>query len=535
MMRVPNTLTAVLALLLTRVVSAQAPAESRAEQPRVFLTTAALPAPAAGRTVTRIGSGGNLQAALNSAQPGDVIELAKGASFTGNFILPNKNTASTSWIVIRPSNYASLPQEGVRMTPTIAARLALPQILSPNSSHAIRTEAGAHHYRLVGLTVGVVPGLAQSYGLIGLDGEQRTDAGIPHDLILDRLLIHGTPEIALRRCVTFNSASTALIDSWVSECHDRGSDSQAVAGWNGPGPFRIVNNYLEGAGENIIFGGSDPGVKDLTPSDIEIRRNHITKQLAWKKVWLVKNLVELKHARRVLLEGNVLENNWTHGQNGTGIVIMSANQNGQCTWCATQDVTIRYNLIRNVGAGINISNTAPNHLPSGQTRRITVEDNVISNVNVGPFDGDGRGFATFGAADGVYIGHNTMMSPTNSAFVFGPAGSRVVNFSAVGNLVGGGTYGLLGDNFMGAQAFSTYAPNGTFRGNVMIISYPGAVYPAGNAYPATAADVGFLDASAENYRLSPSSRFRRPGADGREPGANVDSVDAMIKGVRIQP
>jgi hypothetical protein len=127
------------------------------------------------------------------------------------------------------------------------------------------------------------------------------------------------------------------------------------------------------------------------------------------------------------------------------------------------------------------------------------------------------------------------MAPTNSAFVFGPAGSQVQNFSAQGNLVGGGTYGMLGDNFMATKAFTNYAPNGQFRGNVMIIAYPGAVYPAGNSYPATASEVGFFDVSGENYRLAPNSRFKRAGSDGREPGANVDSLEAMVKGVRVQP
>ena len=503
------------------------------ELPRVFLNTAALPAPAAGRTVIKVGSGGNLQAALNKAQAGDVIELAKGASFTGNFILPNKNSASTGWIVIRPANFASLPAEGTRMTPAIATALALPQILSPNANHAIKTEAGAHHYRIVGLDVGAAAGVAQSYGLIGLDGEQRTEAGIPHDIILDRMFVHGFPALALRRCLTFNSASTAVIDSWVSECHDRGSDSQAIAGWNGPGPFKIVNNYLEGAGENVIFGGSDPGVKDLTPSDIEIRRNHLTKQLSWKKVWLVKNLLELKHSQRVLVEGNVLENSWEHGQNGIAIVIKSVNQNGTCTWCVTQDVTVRYNLIRNVGAGVNIAGAPDNRFPTGQTKRIAIVDNVISNIDVGAFNGDGRGFATFGTPADVLYAHNTMIAPTNSAFIFGPAGSRVMGFSAHDNIVGGGNYGILGDNFVGAAAFANYAPNGIFRGNVMIGPRAGVQYPQGNAYPATAAEVGFMDLGAENYRLSPSSRFRRPGADGRAPGANIDSLEVMVKGVRV--
>jgi hypothetical protein len=326
-----------------------------------------------------------------------------------------------------------------------------------------------------------------------------------------------------------------VVDSWLSDCHDKSADSQAIAGWNGSGPFKIVNNYLEGAGENVMFGGSDPGVKSLTPSDIEIRRNHITKPLAWKRVWLVKNLFELKHAQRVLFEGNVLENSWEHGQNGIAIAIKSVNQNGSCTWCVTQDVTVRFNLIRNVGAAVNVAGSPDNRFPTGQTRRIAVVDNVFANINVPQFEGDGRGFATFGTPMEVLIAHNTMMSPTNSAFIFGPAGSRVMNFSAHDNIVGGGAYGLFGDNYIGAAAFANYAPNGTFRGNVMIGPRAGTQYPQGNAYPATAGDVGFVDLAGENFRLAPNSRFKRPGTDGREPGANVDSLEVMIKGVRVQP
>ena len=42
---------------------------------------------------------------------------------------------------------------------------------------------------------------------------------------------------------------------------------------NGSGPFLIQNNYLEGAGENVIFGGGDPSIANLVPSDIQILGN----------------------------------------------------------------------------------------------------------------------------------------------------------------------------------------------------------------------------------------------------------------------
>jgi hypothetical protein len=37
--------------------------------------------------------------------------------------------------------------------------------------------------------------------------------------------------------------------------------------------------------------------------------------------WSVKNLLELKHARRVRVEGNVFESNWSQAQDGFAIVL----------------------------------------------------------------------------------------------------------------------------------------------------------------------------------------------------------------------
>src|ERR1051325_718702 len=97
-----------------------------------------------------------------------------------------------------------------------------------------------------------------------------------------------------------NSGRTSIIVSYFSECHEVGADSQAIAGWNGPGPFKITNNRLEGAGEGVMFGGADPTIDDLLPSDIEFRYNHVTRPASWYgSRWRVKNLLELKAAQRV--------------------------------------------------------------------------------------------------------------------------------------------------------------------------------------------------------------------------------------------
>ena len=126
-----------------------------------------------------------------------------------------------------------------------------------------------------------------------------------------------------------------------------------------------------------------------------------------------------------------------------------------------------------------------------------------------------------------------MMSPTNSAFIFGPAGTQQLQFSARDNLVGGGQYGMLGDNFGGAAAFANYAPGGVFLGNVMILANGGAAFPPGNTYPTTAAAVGFVNFAVDDYRLLPTSPFKGKATDGRDPGADIDAVSAATSGVRV--
>ena len=58
-------------------------------------------------------AGGNLQAAINAANPGDTITLAAGAVYAGSFVLPAKS--GSSYITIRSSTPdAQLPADGVR-------------------------------------------------------------------------------------------------------------------------------------------------------------------------------------------------------------------------------------------------------------------------------------------------------------------------------------------------------------------------------------------------------------------------------------
>src|SRR5436190_13154796 len=84
--------------------STEAQTSSAPELPRILLDTTYI-APTG--NILNVTAGGNFQAALNAANPGDVIVLQAGATFSGNFILPNK--PGSGWVIIRTSAEAVLP------------------------------------------------------------------------------------------------------------------------------------------------------------------------------------------------------------------------------------------------------------------------------------------------------------------------------------------------------------------------------------------------------------------------------------------
>src|ERR671919_985866 len=145
------------------------------ELPRTFLNTTYV-APT-GRTIA-VAAGGSFQAALDAAQPGDVITLQAGATFRGPFTLPNK--AGAGWITIRTSAPdSSLPSPGTRVNLSHAA--AMPKIVvGAFEGAAIKTAAGAHHFRFIGIEVKPLAG-AFVYSLVALgSGNESSEAALPH-------------------------------------------------------------------------------------------------------------------------------------------------------------------------------------------------------------------------------------------------------------------------------------------------------------------------------------------------------------------
>ena len=73
-----------------------------------------------------------------------------------------------------------------------------------------------------------------------------------------------------------------ISDSYIADCKGISQDTQAIGGWNGPGPYLIENNYLEAAGENVMFGGADPAILNLVADGITVRRNYFSRPMSWR-------------------------------------------------------------------------------------------------------------------------------------------------------------------------------------------------------------------------------------------------------------
>ncbi|HKP72948.1 MAG TPA: hypothetical protein VJT82_08425 [Pyrinomonadaceae bacterium] len=473
---------------------------------------------------------GDLQAALDAAQPGDQIVLEAGASYLGPFTLPYKAGTGTDadWITIRTSTPdALLPAPGARITP--AHSPLLPKLLSPGgNSPALQTAAGAHHYRLLGIEVMPADSNVEVTNLVMLgDGSalQNTLDKVPHHLLIERCYIHAFPEQALRRGVALNSASTDILDSYLSEFKAT-VDAQAVWGWNGPGPFRIVNNYLEASGEVAGFGGTEPAIPSLVPSDIEFRRNYCTKQVSWRGKWLVKNLFELKNGQRVVVEGNILENNWADGQVGYAIVLTPGNGTANAS-AVVQDINILNNVIRHTGAGVNILDygwVVGNQRASRQTSRITIRNNLFQDVNANTWGGEGTLVKLTGTPQ-VTFDHNTVLQSGNITTAYGNA---CEGFQFTNNIVNHNDYGLMGGGQGGGNpTIAAYFPNSIIRRNV-IVGALDQYYPSDNFYPSSLGAVGFADQSNDNYRLLPTSAYKNAATDGKDVGCDFDALNAAL-------
>lgn len=603
-----------------------------------------LHAPLDAATLTVCASGcaySTLQPAINAAVPGDTILVRAGQTFTGHYTLRNKSTSSTSYITIKSDATSGLPGDGVRLVPGANASLSsLPRLVGLGGAYKntpiFRAEPGAHHYRLQLLNIDGAASLG--YETLVEIGDDRTSSR-PHHIVLDRLYIHGHKYKGQKRGISLNGANVIVTNSYIADIKAVKADSQAIAGWNGPGPFAIVNNYIEGAAENIMFGGAGPTISNLVPSDIVIRANHIHKPTAWMNAilsppgspsasattggslasgthyfkvvaimgsaaatalslpsaevratvgssgavslswrgvagadkyriyrgtasggqsryattsgsstsfkytgsgevsgtpptrphkWVTKNLIELKNAQRVTVEGNVIEHSWTGSQQGYALMLTPRNPESIAPWSRVQYVTFRNNIIRHASGIVEVSGYDDAHT-SQQAKHIVFRNNLMYDLEPSKWGGGAKPILLINGPAYVTFDRNTLFHNVSSVvFVEGPA---VTGFVYTNNIQPHNKYGIMGNQSQpGLPTITRYFPGSNITYNVFA-GGPASSYPQPNAFPTmTQWNASFADIAGEDFRLLSTSVFFGSGSGGSVPGADIGVINAATGG-----
>jgi hypothetical protein len=489
----------------------------------------------ASAAVINVPADGDLQQAIDRAGPGDVILLAPGATYVGNFVLPAK--PGEAFITIRTAGDAgTLPRQGTRVALAHVREFA--KLKSPSRAPVLRTQPRAHHWRLQWLEF--LPTVDGQGDIITLgDGSSRQARleDVPHNLIIDRCYIHGDPVLGQKRGIALNSAATTIENSYISDIKAVGSETQAIAGWNGPGPYRIENNHLEAAGVVFLLGGAVPGIHGLIPSDVVFVRNYVSRPEEWmSQKWQVKNLFELKNARRVLIAMNLFERNWVAAQAGYAIVFTPRGERGQAAWATVEDVTFRRNIVRDVAAGVNVLGH-DDAGPSGLARRIHITENLFYRFDRQKWKGNGFFLLIGDGPSNVVVDRNTILQAGNLIEAYGRERGvpvPIVPFVFTNNVAMHNAFGVHGQGRgVGLDTLNSFFPDAVFEHNV-IAGARAAAYPSQNFFPSPAdLMTEFVDPENEDFRLKRGSRYLTGGSDGGPIGAPLERLRAVLK--RVDP
>jgi len=563
-----------------------------------YTALAATPSPGTVYTVTDVASWNSAWAALAC---GDIIQIPAGTAITAatsaGLSIPTTMCNADNYITVETSAVANLPAEGNRLTPCYAGIPSLPgrpsypcsnpvnymaQIsAAPTagaSTEALTIGAQTSFLRFIGIEFTRSSGNKVNTRLVNLDA-----GGINH-IIFDRIWAHGnTTDETTRFTSLDNTSYFALIDStltdfWCVSIIGACTDAQAVLGGanNNAGAsdntWKVVDNFMEGAAETIELGG---GAAVLTPTDIEIRQNHMFKPLTWNPAdpsynggisgypVIVKNAWEAKNAERVLLEANVFEDIWAgFTQAGEAVTLTPKSQSpgNECPTCSVTNITVRYNSIHNAAQAFQIGNGPSDsgfYAQAGNSYNL--HDNVADGLLYSTCYSCSSLTATVELVEGlnppssdvlqnVFVNHNTFVyvatASLNGHLLLGGAqgstGLEINNITYTNNIILSGKYGTL--NAGGGPPVCSYEQPGgaaminacwnpyTFGGNTFVangsISWPGT-----NCAAATSYNELFVNYAGGDYHVAPTSACSLTGNDGLDPGANIDLMNSLTAGV----
>lgn len=619
-------------------------------------------------------AGGDFQAALNAAQCGDTIILQAGATYLVStleqpFVAKAKGQCTgtgADFITIQGSNAAALPDSLRPLSPDQINALNFPKLVTQVSTPALEFQAGSHHYRFLGIEITNDINQANLNNGLVFVGENSgsqlaiTLANVPHDIEFDRCYVHaaGTDGTTSEYSTSIRGFSVSAQSLTIKHSRIAGFrifwkpgqtnplSSNAVLINKGPGPYTIVDNYLEAWFGTIFTGGGPQWVVNsanvaagatttqATLTNIVGSLPAVGDYIAFRAPGMTYSVgvyhgqsYEWGAAKVTAVSGNTVtylpqsshneQSVWGVGPGGTPLT-SAPSAPGMAVWNGDRPkdiliernqfvkepvslasvyaqygygpkghielkVGLRTTINANTFEGYQLAfvitsrNQASQQEGAGREVWSTIDDTVFTNNWVKPAPGTGHIFGIQLEDETCTVAPGSNMRVENNLFATGTkfinvASSKNVQFihnTFPGNsgtptdndqavfIFGGPSENLaLRDNIFYNNAGglncqippntqSVCLPNLAATKNVIIDNRTSAtkafqgslanIYPVGNFFPNTIAELQFQDPANGNWRLSASSPFKGQGTGGTDPGVDLEALQAALGGSTASP
>jgi hypothetical protein len=292
--------------------------------------------------------------------------------------------------------------------------------------------------------------------------------------------------------------------------------TQSMIAGLGTGPYLIQNNYINATGIAIHFDDMGNG-HNLVRESYTLKRNTFTARLEHVpgrpesngRAYYNRHFLEFKSGSRILVDGNIFENNQQHVSPVACALAAMPVAGGEM-----DDIKVSNNIFRNNAASIGVSGPIDNnsswpYVPSRPTKRVHIMNNLIYRgdgfgMSAKPFNSGAWGFqiGIGWAMEDVRIENNTAWDSRGTApsfIVFAPY--PIEGVSVTNNLIwantlvvrNGGGIDMKTPACRGVEkelmdcgfVAGTGNPDYTWTGNVIIAGWA-------NAEGTKAADPSFL-------------------------------------------
>lgn len=224
-----------------------------------------------------------------------------------------------------------------------------------------------------------------------------------------------------QRGIQVNCDNCWIMYNYIEKQHWWASEGHSIGTGMSVGPTKIAHNWVECPGGACVFyGGADLDTSGGPVADSELRGNVFIRDLDWRLLtgtsgksphppfgcgpldnsaahdtcpmkWAIKNILEFKTGRRVLVDGNIFGGNWADGQAGYAILLnircCSGGETGGVysaitglPLTATDNITISNNWIWGSPQGIQFSTRSLNPGNGGGISQPMFGVNIINNV-----------------------------------------------------------------------------------------------------------------------------------------------------------